>query len=753
MSTNPFICQECQMGFDEYSDVKLHLSLMHIDCFPYKCYTCRAKGIKYETISSQLMQEHTSSVHQGREPDVRFSTTEENELKIGVENCRQSSAEQTSPNDSKIPLSQVFISLGATLTDTGTKTLTDSGTTATENGVTTTETKQDVGNFEVTARTNDNNVGTNNGTATLPPVTGSSRDDESHTNTVMQENTKDADLSMTKENQHNISIENRCRSSEQLFPAEQISENDSKDAMRQAFVSLDTALAGPGTILLADTGNDNPENEVTSTEINQDVNGFETQESTNIQTLRDSKEHLRSISLGITAADTGNGDIEKVIALTKIKQEVHVGTNNDNIETTNEGLIHDIQSEDGSSCGNELKMNVTLPENTEVIKSIISPASSIEPAVISETNKSSDVISPITNSENSTTPNVVTEIKTEPVGNATVVPVGLRLQMALSAFVPIDVDEDEDQCIFVPKKALPRPSVPCKKRSRNELSDDSQLEAKRVRGPKKSLPLVNIAAVTSVATANVAQANTALQATPVPEQPTPAKRRSRLPKKSLTSLPQDNMTEIRIEATENGAQANTATKSSPVMEQQRPLVPRKGRLRKNILTGSPHVNFCPFVSMTGIDAKSVNTATLSVPFSVEKAKRIIEQVEYYFGDINLPRDKFLQREMQKDFGWIQLTVMLTFKRLANITKNAGEIATALQNSSLIQVSDDKTKIRRSPDNPAPVSNWKYWKEIRSRTVYVKGFPQTAMHDDIIQFINQHEKAQHVLMHFTNTFAL
>ncbi|KAI1698193.1 la domain-containing protein [Ditylenchus destructor] len=697
MATTPFICQECQMGFDEYSDVKQHLSLMHLDCFPYKCFTCRAKGIKYETISSELMQEHTSSVHQGREPDVRFSTTEENELKIGIENCRRPSAEQTPQNDSKLILPQVFISLGSTLTDSETDTGTlycDSETGTTENGVTTTEMRHDISNFEVTARTNDNNVGTNNETAMLPPATVSSRDDESHTNTELQGNTDDAHLTMMEENQLSIFIKNGCQSNEQPFPVEQISENDSKDAVRKVFISLGTALADPGTILLADTGNDTAENEVTSTEIV----GF----STNIQTSRDSKEHLRSISLGITAADTGNGDIEKVIASTKIKQEVHVGTVTDNIGTTNEGLTHDIQPENGSSRGDELKMNVTLLENTEVIESIIPHASSIGPVVIAETNQSSDhVISPIKNSENGTTPNVVAEIKTEPAGNATVVPVGLRLQMALSAFVPIDVDEDEDQCISVPKKALPKPSVPCKKRSRNELSDDSQLKAKRVRGPKKSLPQVNIATVKSEATANVAPACTATQSTPVPEQPTPAKRRGRPPKKSLTS--------------------------------------------------SPHVNFCPFVSMTGIDAKSVNTATLSVPFSVEKAKRIIEQVEFYFGDINLPGDKFLQREMKKDFGWIQLTVMLTFKRLANITKNAGEIATALQNSSLIQVSDDKNKIRRSPDNPAPVRDWKYWQEIRSRTVYVNGFPQTTTLDEIIQFINQHGKAQRVKMQFTNTF--
>lgn len=31
-------------------------------------------------------------------------------------------------------------------------------------------------------------------------------------------------------------------------------------------------------------------------------------------------------------------------------------------------------------------------------------------------------------------------------------------------------------------------------------------------------------------------------------------------------------------------------------------------------------------------------------------EKILRQTEYYFGDINLPRDKFLQEEMKKDDG-------------------------------------------------------------------------------------------------------
>lgn len=36
--------------------------------------------------------------------------------------------------------------------------------------------------------------------------------------------------------------------------------------------------------------------------------------------------------------------------------------------------------------------------------------------------------------------------------------------------------------------------------------------------------------------------------------------------------------------------------------------------------------------------------------SSDLSDKIIKQVEYYFGDINLNKDKFLQEEIQKDSG-------------------------------------------------------------------------------------------------------
>jgi len=126
--------------------------------------------------------------------------------------------------------------------------------------------------------------------------------------------------------------------------------------------------------------------------------------------------------------------------------------------------------------------------------------------------------------------------------------------------------------------------------------------------------------------------------------------------------------------------------------------------------------------------------------------QIVRQIEYYFGDINLPRDKFLQEQIKLEDGWVPLEIMLKFKRLANLTTDADVIVTALEESKLIEVSEDKKKIRRSPDLPLPVMNEERRQELMSRTVYCKGFPRedTTM-DNVLEFFSSHGPIENIQM--------
>ncbi|XP_011646192.1 la protein homolog [Pogonomyrmex barbatus] len=112
--------------------------------------------------------------------------------------------------------------------------------------------------------------------------------------------------------------------------------------------------------------------------------------------------------------------------------------------------------------------------------------------------------------------------------------------------------------------------------------------------------------------------------------------------------------------------------------------------------------------------------------SAELLEKIKAQVEYYFGNVNMQRDKFLIEQTKLDEGWVPMTVMLNFKMLASISKNIDIILKALETSDLMEISKDRKKIRRSPKYPLPEYNEGYRKAQEARTVYVKGFPLTGI---------------------------
>merc|ERR1712110_1176941 len=81
------------------------------------------------------------------------------------------------------------------------------------------------------------------------------------------------------------------------------------------------------------------------------------------------------------------------------------------------------------------------------------------------------------------------------------------------------------------------------------------------------------------------------------------------------------------------------------------------------LTSVRFVNSYQSEKMTETEVKSENGSN-GTATSVDVENRIIQQVEYYFGDFNLPRDKFLQEQLKNnEEGWIGIDVMLKFQRL------------------------------------------------------------------------------------------
>ncbi|XP_066576523.1 la-related protein 7 [Amia ocellicauda] len=99
-----------------------------------------------------------------------------------------------------------------------------------------------------------------------------------------------------------------------------------------------------------------------------------------------------------------------------------------------------------------------------------------------------------------------------------------------------------------------------------------------------------------------------------------------------------------------------------------------------------------------------------------------KQVEFWFGDVNLHKDRFLRELVEKSRdGYIDISVLTTFNRMKKMTTDIKLIARALKNSSVVEVNLEGTRIRRQlPLGEDP-------KNTDQRTVYVELLPKNVSH--------------------------
>ncbi|KAJ8022603.1 La-related protein 7 [Holothuria leucospilota] len=122
--------------------------------------------------------------------------------------------------------------------------------------------------------------------------------------------------------------------------------------------------------------------------------------------------------------------------------------------------------------------------------------------------------------------------------------------------------------------------------------------------------------------------------------------------------------------------------------------------------------------------------SLSSVSSVDEKKRrkrlkklladICSQVEFYFSDPNLRKDRFLNQEIANSTdGYVPLALIASFNKMKALTDDLGLIRKALQKSEVVQLSQDGTQIKRTKPLEEPKHN------PDDCTVYVECLPLTA----------------------------
>ncbi len=75
-------------------------------------------------------------------------------------------------------------------------------------------------------------------------------------------------------------------------------------------------------------------------------------------------------------------------------------------------------------------------------------------------------------------------------------------------------------------------------------------------------------------------------------------------------------------------------------------------------------------------------------------EKIAQQVEFYFSDANITKDKFLLKHVKRNKeGFVSLKLISSFKRVKHLTKDWRQVAAAIERKSdKLEVNDVKTKV-------------------------------------------------------------
>ena len=130
--------------------------------------------------------------------------------------------------------------------------------------------------------------------------------------------------------------------------------------------------------------------------------------------------------------------------------------------------------------------------------------------------------------------------------------------------------------------------------------------------------------------------------------------------------------------------------------------------------------------------------------------KIRNQLEFYFGDSNLFKDKFLRELIQKNQkGYVDITIFLNFNKIKEIVSFTNDtiekiknLVTAVESSHLLKLNKEKTKVKRRLPFKFDI-NEEFQKSVDKRTVYVENFPEETTHEKLAKIFSQVGNVLHV----------
>ncbi|XVF40922.1 hypothetical protein PTKIN_Ptkin01aG0239700 [Pterospermum kingtungense] len=117
--------------------------------------------------------------------------------------------------------------------------------------------------------------------------------------------------------------------------------------------------------------------------------------------------------------------------------------------------------------------------------------------------------------------------------------------------------------------------------------------------------------------------------------------------------------------------------------------------------------------------------------SEEATLKILNQVEYYFSDFNLATGNILMRFINKDpEGYVPISFVASFKKIKALITTQSQLATVLQQSSKLVVSEDGKKVRRW--HPLTESDIE---KLQSRIIVAENLPEDHCHQNLMKLFS------------------
>ncbi|XP_065860858.1 la-related protein 6B [Euphorbia lathyris] len=117
--------------------------------------------------------------------------------------------------------------------------------------------------------------------------------------------------------------------------------------------------------------------------------------------------------------------------------------------------------------------------------------------------------------------------------------------------------------------------------------------------------------------------------------------------------------------------------------------------------------------------------------SDEAMQKLLNQVEYYFSDLNLATTDHLMRFINKDpEGYVPISIVASFKKIKVAIHSNFQLASILRNSSKLVVSEDGKKVRRQ--HPLTESDVE---ELQTRIVVAENLPEDHCHQNLMKIFS------------------